>query len=65
MIMPTKETAVDRGVLIREWNKEYGDLLAAGKDVPEASAEATNKIARKYKMAYYEGENGVLRRVSC
>jgi hypothetical protein len=66
MIMPTQETpAADSATLNTEWNKEYADLLKTGKSVPDASAEATNKIAKKYKMAYYEGKDGTLKRVSC
>jgi hypothetical protein len=63
MIMPSKATPA--GDISGDWDKEYAAQLAAGNDPPEASREATNKIAKKYKMAYYEGENGELTRVSC
>jgi hypothetical protein len=66
MIMPTQETpAVTAATLNSEWNTEYGKQLKAGKSVPEASSIATNAVAKKYKMAYYEGKNGTLKRVSC
>ena len=66
MIMPTQATpATNATTLKNEWNKEYGDLLKAGKSVPDASAEATTKLAKKYDIAYYEGTNGKLKRVSC
>jgi hypothetical protein len=34
-----------------------------GKDLPEASQKATMKVAKKYRMAYYEGKDGVLKLV--
>jgi uncharacterized Zn-binding protein involved in type VI secretion len=63
MIMPTKATPA--GDIRGDWQKELDAQLAAGKDLPEASRGAANTIAKKYKMAYYEGQNGELTRVSC
>lgn len=66
MIMPTQATpAMDPAVVNAEWEAERQKAVAAGKSFPESSREASNAIAKKYNMAYYEGSNGTLNRVSC
>jgi hypothetical protein len=65
MIMPTQATNVSTATINSEWNTEFSNSLNSGKSITDASAEATNKIAKKYDMAYYEGKNGTLKRVSC
>jgi hypothetical protein len=67
MIMPTDETPnkLDYSKLNQEQNNRIGELVKGGKSLDEASRIAANETAKKYKMAYYEGSNGVLQRVSC
>ena len=54
MITPTSATPA--GDISGDWDKAYAAELKAGKNPPEASCEATNNIAKKYSMAYYEGQ---------
>lgn len=62
MVMPAKNTLnVDASTLNNEWNSEFKKILTGGKDLPEASAEATKKVTKKYGMAYYEGKDGALK----
>ncbi len=66
MIMPTSATpALANGVLTSEWDQKYSALLSAGNGPADASSQATNAIAQKYGMAYYEGKDGTLKKVSC
>jgi hypothetical protein len=66
MIMPTKATpAMDQATVKNEWNDEFKKAQNAGQKFPEASRTAANAIAKKYNMAYYEGRNGTLTKVSC
>lgn len=65
-IMPTQATpALAPGVLTQEWDQKFSALLGAGKSMQDASSQASNAVAQKYGMAYYEGSNGVLAKVSC
>jgi type VI secretion system secreted protein VgrG len=66
MIMPTNETpAMDQATVQREWDAAFKAASDSGKGFAEASRAASNEIAKKYKMAYYEGCNGTLNKVSC
>jgi type VI secretion system secreted protein VgrG len=67
MIMPTDETPnnVDYDQLNKDQNARIKELTDSGKSLDEASRIAAKETAQKYKMAYYEGSNGVLDRVSC
>jgi len=66
MVIPTQETSSPKtDNLTSEWDKEFGDALNNGKSIQEASASASHTIAKKYKMAYYEGKNGELKKLGC
>jgi hypothetical protein len=65
-VMPTQATPVlAPGVLAQDWEQEFSALLGAGKSLQDASSQASNAIARKYGLAYYEGSHGVLLKVGC
>lgn len=67
MIMPTEETGknLDYTKLNDDQNRRIQDLVNSGKDFSEASRIAAKETAQANKMAYYEGKDGVLQRVSC
>jgi hypothetical protein len=67
MITPTAATpSVSSATLNSDWDAEFSRLLGEeGKSLAEASQQATNTVAQRYNMAYYEGEDGVLKKVSC
>ncbi len=66
MITGTKSTPnVPHAEISSAWDKEFKKLLKSGKSMQDASAGATNAVAQKYNMAYYEGKNGTLKKVSC
>ena len=65
--MPTEETGknLDYTKLNDDQNRRIQDLVNSGKDFSEASRIAAKETAQANKMAYYEGKDGVLQRVSC
>ena len=67
MIMPTDETPsnTDYQKMDDDQNARIAELQNSGKSLDEASRIAALETAKKYKMAYYEGSNGTLRKVSC
>ncbi len=67
LIMKTAETpaSVDYDKLNQDQNDRVAELQKGGKSFDEASRIAAKETAQKYKMAYYEGKDGVLNRVSC
>jgi hypothetical protein len=65
MIVPTKRTRGTSEKISAEWEKEFQKRLKKGQSIQRASAGATMRVARKHDMAYYEGSNGTLKRVSC
>lgn len=67
MIMKTQATpsTVDYNTLNSEQNARIAQLRKEGKSFSEASREAAKETAQKYDMAYYEGKDGKLKRVSC
>lgn len=67
MIMPTEESGSPSAQDYKDaWKAAFQKYRKdQGKPFPEATRLATNEVAKKYKMAYYEGKNGVLERVSC
>jgi hypothetical protein len=46
------------------FNKEYGQRIKAGESMQDASSGAAAAVAKKFNMAYYEGTNGSLVRVT-
>ena len=59
IIMPTKETPdVSSKTINDEWDAEFYNGLNAKKSMQEASADASKTMAKKYKMVYYDGDNG-------
>lgn len=66
MIMPTAETPTGNSAAVdADWMSAFQAAQANGRSFPEASRDASLAVACKYKMAYYEGANGTLARVSC
>lgn len=65
MLMPSKNTKATSAQINNDWDAEFQRRLAAGESMQDASAGATNHVAKKYDMAYYEGKNGTLKKVSC
>jgi type VI secretion system secreted protein VgrG len=67
MYLRTQETPanVDFTKLNDDQNARVSELVKGGKSFSEASQIAAKETAQKYKLAYYEGKNGTLRRVSC
>jgi type VI secretion system secreted protein VgrG len=66
MFMRTAKTpaSVDFAKVDAANNKRIGDLMAKGDDFATASRTAARETAVKYNLAYYEGANGVLNRIS-
>lgn len=65
MIMPTTATSATDAQINNTWDTEYASQLGAGASIQDASAAATMLTAQTYGMAYYEGDNGTLTKVSC
>ncbi|SRR6266436_9679259 len=67
MYLRTEETpaSVNATTLNDEQNARISALVSSGKSFSEASQIAAKETAQKYKLAYYEGKDGTLRRVSC
>jgi hypothetical protein len=67
MVMPTEETpkSIDYSKVNAAQNKRIQELVDSGKDFSEATRTAANETAQANKMAYYEGKDGVLKRISC
>ena len=67
LALPTEETPknLDYQAVNDAQNQRIQDLVDEGKSVPQASRIAANETAQKYGMAYYQGKDGVLSRVSC
>lgn len=65
MIMPTSATSATSAQVNSTWDAEFQSQLASGASFQDASSAATNKTAQTYGMAYYEGDNGTLTKVSC
>jgi hypothetical protein len=64
MLVPTQQTTGTSSEITRSWNSEYATLLKSGKSIQDASSGATKAVAKKFNLAYYEGTNGTLTRVS-
>lgn len=67
LALPTAETPknTDYDALDDAQNARIKQLRKAGVPFAQASRTAAKETAQKLKMAYYEGKNGVLTRVSC
>lgn len=66
MVMPTQETpAIDYATLDKDWNDAFTASSVSGKTFEEATREASLNVAKKYKMAYFEGAKGSFQRLSC
>lgn len=65
MVTPTKKTNATSKQINDDWNAEFNSQIGKGASMQDASAAATNKVAKKYDMAYYEGKDGKLKKVSC
>ncbi|HZU10988.1 MAG TPA: phage baseplate assembly protein V [Pseudacidobacterium sp.] len=67
LIMPTEETPTNLNYqqMNNAQNARIAELMEQGKTFQEAARIAANETAKTYKMAYYQGSNGVLHRVSC
>lgn len=67
MFLRTEKTPanVDFDTLNDQQNARTSELVKGGKSFSEASQIAAKETAQKYNLAYYEGKDGVLRRVSC
>ncbi len=64
MIMPTLATTATPAEINAEWNTEYTRLRQVEKQsIQDASASATEAVASKFGLAYYEGTSGLLDRV--
>ena len=47
----------------KDWQAAFDQSRASGKTFPEATRDAAASVAKKNNMAYYEGQDGTLRRV--
>ena len=64
MVVPTAQTPpVDRDQTKKDWQAAFDQSRASGKTFPEATRDAAASVAKKNNMAYYEGQDGTLRRV--
>ncbi len=65
-IMPTGETpAVSHAAMQTEWNAAFAAAAKKGLGFEAATRATALELAKKHKMAYYEGKDGVLKKLSC
>ncbi|MDU0342397.1 PAAR domain-containing protein [Bosea rubneri] len=65
MMLPTKETPqINNADLTKIWNDSFKVAIENGRSFQDASSFASSEAAKKYKMAYYEGSDGNLSRIT-